>query len=386
MVFLFFSKFRQLNINVISFACLILACSCAGQRGSEQEELKFTRKTVNYRFNEKWISPNTPLYASRYVDLKDSTHLIYFDEKRRNFHITNLDDPSRLPITYELADSVFEFAKKGKIIAAHLTDSMLSFFQPRRFGIYDLSAREMKFSKRTEGTDSLPIFFRHAELPITYFHDKNEVYLEAVDFRNPEEKEYAFDAKFHYRLSLESDEWDFVPLKFPRSWGNGELGLAQFVNCAFKGDSMIYNFSNEDSIVLFSKTNGSLAFFDARSKFDKEMVKLTEEELKDFDKKNEHFNTSFLYKTIIYDKWKDWYYRVYAKDQPLMNEDGFFNTASDRTYGVIVLDGDFKKLGEITIPDKKAHTFGASRAGLIYIIPDTLNDNYFTYAALDIKK
>jgi hypothetical protein len=52
------------------------------------------------------------------------------------------------------------------------------------------------------------------------------------------------------------------------------------------------------------------------------------------------------YVAILYDPFKDRYYRIVAHWQPLKNEEGVKNVNSDAPWSIIVLDSDLQILGE----------------------------------------
>lgn len=51
----------------------------------------------------------------------------------------------------------------------------------------------------------------------------------------------------------------------------------------------------------------------------------------------------------------------------------------------MVLDANFKTLGEFDLPDKNANMFGISEKGIFYIILNTSKDGKIHFAAIDVE-
>lgn len=325
--------------------------------------------------------------------LNDSAYFAFMNHRSGNLHILNFERNESLPQVIELDDSVLQRNDFGNIHNFSVVDDdKLVFIQESRFGVYDLNTHQIEFEQSNIGSDSLPIYFNFlgTYIPMHYNDSLKELYIECVDFREQsEEKAYGYEMKFHYKTNVVTKEFSLLPVMFPESWGNGELGMSAKVSCIYKGDSIIYNFYNEDNLLIYNKSTKEMSNLPARSTYHKDIPPLDTLEMKSTDKMRAHRDINFAYTTIGYDKWKNCYYRIYSKSQPARNEEGFFNTSEEREEGVIVMDDKLNIIGEFTIPEKKAHDFCVSKKGLMYMMPkyanDTLLEGYIKFGVANVQ-
>ncbi|MBL4709659.1 MAG: DUF4221 family protein [Flavobacteriales bacterium] len=297
----------------------------------------------------------------------------------------NFSTPDKLPKRYPLNRKLLNTLEFGEISSSYIIGNTLAFFQDGRLGLYDLQRDSIVFQTQTIATDSFPIHLVDYDIPIYYNNSLKDIYIGCVDFRNPEERNYLMDVGFHYRLNWETNNWEILPVKYPESFGEGDLGMSGFSNCCYKGDSILYSFSNENELTIYDKRKGILNKTSAKSKHSEKTIPLDSNDIDNAEKNLQAKQTNFYYRSLIFDKWKNHYYRIYAKEMDLRDKDGFFNTYKEKEYGVVVLDKHLKKVGEISFPDKGMLSFGVSKEGLFYIIQDTTNKHHITYATIDIK-
>jgi len=375
------------SIGVMLVASIFVTCfSC-----KQEKSIEFDRTELLVKFRTD-TSDNSPLFALNTYVTGDTAYISYVNHQTHSLHISDFKRPNKDPVIIKLVDTLLALDLYGRITSTSLSNNRLAFFQKKRFGIYNLKNNKIEYSRSTVGSDTLPIFFVDYDLPIHYVDSTKEIYLQCIDHRS-KDKKYTFDHRFHFKLNWETGEWSIFPLVYPSSWGNGELGFSAFTKCSFKGDSVIYSFSNEDYLVILNRKNLMVERINARSRFHENIIPLEKGVERNFDNKLSQNVTSFKYLAILYDKWKNCYYRVYNKSQSLMNKEGFFNTGLDLSYGVLVLDSNLSVIGELEIPDKMPSTFGVSSYGLTYLIPNTLRQdldstkrhNNLLYVALDIK-
>jgi hypothetical protein len=133
-----------------------------------------------------------------------------------------------------------------------------------------------------------------------------------------------------------------------------------------KDELFVYD---ENGLVLKKKTNASHwrapTPFQANNFFDYEYIE-------------RYLCTESRYSKILYDKYKDQYYRVLQHASEYINEDGTLNTWIDKPWSILVLDRNFDLIQEFVFPPKMYdfRLIHVTRDGLLLSTNHKLNPNY----------
>jgi hypothetical protein len=98
-----------------------------------------------------------------------------------------------------------------------------------------------------------------------------------------------------------------------------------------------------------------------------------------------YYSSSWAYRNIIYDKYRDLYYRVieYPSDDKDIDKEG----NSDKGMGLIIMDGKFNILGETKLPHgTSVWTYFVSQDGLCLLDYTNKDENYAKFHVYSIKK
>lgn len=257
-------------------------------------------------------------------------------------------------------------------------DSTITIFQEKRISLYNFNTKELIYEKDISRNDSTKIFFVDHHFPVYHDQKRNVIYSQIVHTIDKEKRKFPYDAEFLAQINISSGTVSFVPLKFPESYNKGELGKNSVMKVAFKGDSIICSSTNEPYFSIYDSQNNSIVNKACESVFHKEMKKLPLDSIWNGDLDEEKHIQSFRYEDILYDDYNKMYYRVYTKEMKLKNDSGYYNTFLDREKGIVVLDSEFKRLGEIELPDKEIFWYGVGRDGFYYLNSiDIINDSLY---------
>ncbi|HET8859470.1 DUF4221 family protein [Marivirga sp.] len=148
---------------------------------------------------------------------------------------------------------------------------------------------------------------------------------------------------------------------------NSEKGLV-LSNLTFDPNLYIYNVRREEfvkSIHLPSK------YFDKVPPFQKTYNELSKGS-------QEHYIQNPSYKSILYDKWRDVYYRFAEQGVELKDIEGNFNTWYDKKPSVLILNNEFEIIGETDLPQSIYRISDAfvGKDGLYIAANNDKNPNY----------
>lgn len=365
--------------------CILLEClSCTTK--SYNKSLNFTTSEASFHLDTNDLYPaNSYVNDFHFFTENDSAYSIYIKDKTLDIYLCNLSrEGEKRPIIITLDSNEMKAGQFGQLLAIHRDNDKIAFFQESRFGLYDLATDKVIYDHPIDSHDSIEMYFQQDYGPahIHLVDSLNEIYVSVVHSINEENRKYLYDCTFHAKINWKSNDLEMVPVKFPESFGNGELGFRTTIGTLYKRDSIIYSYSSEDSLTIYDKTSGKITKKKAKSGYETKMTKLDVDHW-DEDKNSELSNTEFTYDEILYNPWKKNYYRIYSLSQELKNEKGLFNLLKDKQKGVIVLDKDFHYIGEAILPDKGLSIFGTSRAGLIYKVNDTIINNLSTLKTIN---
>jgi len=109
----------------------------------------------------------------------------------------------------------------------------------------------------------------------------------------------------------------------------------------------------------------------SKSKYQKSEIQVLDEEHRDdINKRIEHLAVSPLYQKIIFDPFRNVYYRFYLNGQPLQNDDGTFNVYGNKELIVMVLDRSFSTISELNLGEGYLWFYSFVTPRGLYILKD----------------
>lgn len=309
------------------------------------EEITVIRKAFNPSYQYK---------AFDYYTSKDSTYFSFFNEVDSQLYCINLS--AEFPSLAEAPFSVdhFKIDSFGLINSIHCVgDKYLAIEQAKQLAIFHQNDTELLYSRKINYNDSLQVYFGDCKFPIHYDTSENNLYARVIHYYNEEDRAYPFETEFHSRLTLGDDSLIFLALKYPPSFGNGELGMSAYVNACFLKERIVYNFSNDSCVYVLDKSTQEVKKYLAKSKFHQEQFKLSIDSINDYKKDLKYSEQNFKYLSIHFDSERKQFYRIYKK-------------RNSSKKGLILLDSNLNKLYEWEIPHQYASSFGIGKKGLLY--------------------
>lgn len=376
---------KKVNYNflmILIFCFVLSTLSCF----TKYEDLEFSRSIIEVRNDtSETLSRSIAQDAYKFYNKKDTTFSVFFDNANFDLYISSFYHPKRNPQIINFDTNLFEIDNYGLISSTSIDKSKVAFVQQKRFGVYDLNTKKIVYQHPIDGHDSLKIYFVDNPIPIHYVDSLNEIYITVVHWINLEDRTYDFDYRFLAKINCNTNKLSLFPIKYPKSFGNGELGLSGLEHILYKGDSIIYSFSSEEDVIIYNKSSNAISKKKAKSKHQRQIKKANSTDPNFQDINVDLSKTNFTYDYLLYDKWKKCYYRTYSLSQNLKNSDGTFNSFQDKRKGVLVLNEHFDYLGEFILPEPGIHRFGVSMNGIFYRSPHQTNKNFREYITLNVE-
>lgn len=187
------------------------------------------------------------------------------------------------------------------------------------------------------------------QFPLYYDSLKKELLLRAMCNCYYMESKY-FQRKVEATLNLGTGEIAFLNYSFPRRYLEHSYGQAVFPFREVNGPLNVISFQNEDSLYVFNRETNHLAAFTCKSSYQGiDFIPFDTSYQDDIERIKEHLTVSPMYQKIIFDKFRNVYYRFFIKEQPLKNSSGIYHGLFDRDIIIMVLTKDFKIISEKNI-------------------------------------
>lgn len=167
---------------------------------------------------------------------------------------------------------------------------------------------------------------------------------------------FLYDSSFYNtpleaKFNLSDKTFTEFPIFFPKKYCTQYYGDLNYVSRVIVGDSHIYSFNCDDTIYSYNTVSNVLKKINCRSSFHKtDVMPLPNQYKDDVNRKIEHILQSPYYLNLIYDKYRNCYYRFFLNKMNLKKQDGAYNNIADKEQVLMVLDRNFKIIKEMKLP------------------------------------
>jgi hypothetical protein len=306
----------------------------------------------NYLFNYKKFSTDGAIYAG-YNNHVHSIDFFDINEKRvLSQLILSKEGPESVQrvegIYYHNMDSIFL-----------LDENSLSIFNSigklkRRIKINFASDNTAFFSSNnfTAGNETNNLMF-----------DKIHgcVYSQNLDFQTSQCSSKHFDRSVLGKINLKDSTVELLPIYYSKLYHENFYGFYDTPKFSMINETQIvYNFPIESSVYVYDLKEGHSMSFGGESKFTSSVVSsLPWKSCKDVDAKMQHFVENVRFEKVIYDPFRDLFYRFHYGDAKGRNADGTFMNPNQKSQLLTVFSKSYSVLLEMEINDRR------------YIIPNS---------------
>lgn len=370
-------KGNQQNINAITISQL-------PEKGTQKITIKV----------DSFVIPNavfdsTDLAFWQIRELGDTTYSFLCNRHTEQFEIYNLDAPrlvwalSYKPILNEgeiqlqtwgadfyNLDSIFIFADE-----AITGFNSKGIFYQKKINLLQKKQKFITYGLRSYAINSI------------WDNKKNGFWIQGYcgDCNKDKNPVPYFSAPIEIFMPIDSTlAWDTVQATYPpryRTDCNHGWHFRAFR--AITPNSHVYSFSAEGDLYVYDMQTKTYTAKSARSQYDTipfPCVNDLQKKETNNDDRVRHFNLSPNYGNIIYDPYRQLYYRFFYPALPEKNTEGFYNDLNDKEAVLMVFDKDFRLLTEWLLPQKQflAATACVGEKGLYILntVPQPYSFNY----------
>jgi Domain of unknown function (DUF4221) len=334
-----------------TYSCflLVLLFSCS-------EEVNVTKPTFASSESFRVPAVLTFKWFSTYCD-SEHTYCIYYTNVANQFIGFDLNKKS-LEIKFKLPETLAQSENIGSFrgFYIHNFDSIF-LLHDYRISIIDTS-ENIKYTKIINSPESeeLPdtIYGNFGgNFPLSYSAKTRTLFCMQYSGRSSVRELKFYQLPIEASLSLSDSVFKSIPVNYPKIYTTGFYGEATDAFRLVNGNLHIYSFNADPNVYTYDIVSEKKMVYECKSAFDKNSIKQIGEDVKeDMNKKMDHLINSPLYLNMLYDKYRNCYYRFFYKPLPVKNEDGSYNSFESKELSCVVLDKDFNKIKEYDIGGK----------------------------------
>ena len=172
------------------------------------------------------------------------------------------------------------------------------------------------------------------------------------------------DTEFMGEFSFEKDTFSFFPVKLPYDPYNNYLITDYYGESdelfAFNGDTFVIGFQVTPATYLYNAANNHVdSLYLQNSTYvplpEADTARIRETSFGNY--MHEAYLEHNFFCAILYDEYKQVYYRLFSKAMPLKNDEGLLNTIQDKEFGLTIFDKNLQIIGDVVCWSWKDYFF-----------------------------
>ncbi len=178
------------------------------------------------------------------------------------------------------------------------------------------------------------------------------------------------DNKLELKLDLRSESWEYVDISFPELYRNN-IWSSDISRTLTNDGKIVYSFGICPYLVLYDLASKTQIKYPAQSKYVVKVMPLVNK-----SEAERYFFETPKYGIIAYDKYRNLYYRFVKHHLTITDPvSGQMNQYDDASFSIVVLDGEFNKIGETKFKPStyKMNEFFIAKDGLYISASNTKN-------------
>jgi hypothetical protein len=251
-------------------------------------------------------------------------------------------------------DSIFQLNSNvyGNVLSSILcgVDSLL-IIQQYRIVCLDLVSKKYSYQEINRSMQSNYMLY-NLNLWFPPFWDKvsNKVYLERIFEGCEDDGHNCNDVSIEGVVDFKTGQIDTAHFCIPHDV-NVYLNYSGFISRCVSNDSkQVFSFATSGDLYVYDAVTKSTQQFKCKSKYHSSYVYPNENS---FGSRNDYLmhiiDYAPLYNPIMYDKYRNCYYRIFLAAQPKKDKQGYYNTSSSKAMYLQVIGADFSVKNEIRL-------------------------------------
>lgn len=210
-------------------------------------------------------------------------------------------------------------------------------------------SRDLSTPPKDEKGEAFLLWDNDNQFPLHYNSKTKELLVKTICHCSYMEPEY-FKHKLEGWLHLETGAIRQADYSFPSNHYQHAYAQSVFSYRIFKDSLSIVSFQSQDSLYVYNHHTGSLKSHSGKSQYQSiDFIPFDTAHKDDMERVKEYLIVNPIYQRILYDPYRQLYYRFFVKEQPLKKENGVYNTIFSKEVILMVFNQDFQLIAEKNI-------------------------------------
>lgn len=329
---------------------LLHSCRNRSETGNwlvKEDSLAIPLSLWNATFNVKADAKGRPLFQS-YNREQNDIILIDLDSNKKILTIKPAIDYKKAGrfVQFDVykADSIFIVTEDNVFIVNALGDI-----------IYQ---KKVSPPLKDERGEEIVLWDHNNQFPLFYNSKSKELLIRTTCNCWFMEPNY-FKHKIEGWLNLETGSIRQSDYSFPANhYTAHSYAQSVFPYRVFRDSLSIVSFQSQDSLYVYNHNLQKLKSYAGKSRYQSiDFISFDTANSNDMERVKEYLIVNPIYQKLLYDPYRNVYYRFFAKEQSLKGENGTYNTIFSKELILMVFDSNFKIIDEKNIGNGYAWFF-----------------------------
>lgn len=333
-------------------------------------------KNFEVSINKKYLladsSANTGNVKSVIYSTKEDEYLFIYDSYFQIIRMFSLQQNKLIKIIP--VSGVFTQKEYNQVNELFVENFDSIFLSNRYFlKIIDTSSKtKYQFVWRNPNTDTFPkTSYSSFDTEFNSYYNAN---THKIFLRQYKGDVFRSDSTFYTypiecSFSLNNNSFEVLNENYPQNYLKGYYG--ELYNCyrAASKENHVLSFNIDPNLYVYDLITKQTKIKNCQSSFQKSLPQTMPLNFADdINRRTEHLLQNPIYLDILYDKYRDCYYRFFYNAMTLQKPDGSYNNLNDKQKVLMIIDKDFNVIKEIELPrrSKLINSFVAKEGLYIY--------------------
>jgi hypothetical protein len=337
---------KSTYIILVSISFFVASISCSSvNNDKENQEAELVYDSISIPINELCYSSYTNFSFNEelniYAGYNSKTHAIDIYDIESGTFTKHLNIKSEGPDAILGALNGLSLHNKDSIFAYTMAGLFIIDFNGQLIDYY----RIFDYIGQGSGLPTINENFR-----LNYFSNTGDIFFQMLHPTN--NLEANLESSVVSKFNIRQKEFVKLPITFSSKYidNKGRVGFLRWMNFeSAKGDSIFFNAQFDDELLIFNLRTGDLS----RKALNGNDICKPLNNFNDQKAWVDHSVENDHRFSILYDKWRDVYYRFVWEGVPVKISDKHYNSMLDKTLSLEVYDKNFKFLKKFNLPENQ---------------------------------
>lgn len=351
------------------------------QRASDQLQYEVSEYILGREIVDSISHTQFSVYEDK---AQPATYLMLMNQTTKRLEIYDLDKRSRV-FAKPLQDFIGDEAIFGPLNSLHFHNfDTLLLEQEQQIVLADTSGPIATLPTNRFDDDNNPksYYLSMGHTPIRYDAQRKAALVQAYSMVHAFHQKPFYEHPVEALVGLEAGHIQHFRVPYSKKYLQAYYGFANHVHRSVAGNHSIYSFSVDPNIYIYDRQLDTLIIAGGRSKYQQEDAEPLPIKYKhDREQKYRHMILVPHYLQVLFDPYRQYYYRFFLEEIPEKNEDGTYNSWVDKRLVLMVFDRELRLLEEIDLGRNQYNFFRSfvAREGLFVAHSRHQNPNYDKY-------